>query len=326
MHNATPISVISIIISVCIFSTGCLKKIALKKVAGALTAEGGTVFTGDDDPQLIADALPFTLKTYESLLEALPEDDNLLLATGKAFCMYGYAFVQIPADTISDTRIDEKNAHYLRAKKLHLRGYNYLCRALEVRHPGFIALLDSDKTDSALSLTTVEDTTLIYWTGAALMCAFTADKFDMKIAVNMPKAVALMNRLLEMNDTYGNGSVHDFFISYYGSMPASMGGSEEKSREHFARSIDLSKGQSVGPYVALATSVCVAKQNIKEFKGLLNKALAIDVDKNLSNRLANIISQHKAEWLLDHMDNFFLIEDENDSEYDNELEEGDADL
>lgn len=302
--------IIILIISFSLICSGCIKKIALKKVAGALTAEGGTVFTGDDDPQLIADALPFAMKTYESLLEALPEDVDLLLATGKTFCMYAYAFVQSPADTISDIRIDEKTEHYLRAKKLYLRSHRYLLRALEVRHPGITALLQANKTDSAISLTTITDTSLIYWAGASLMGAFTTDKFDMKLALNMPKAVAFINHLLKIKDTFGNGSVHDFFISYYGSMPASMGGSEEKSRKHFARSIELSKGESAGPYVSLATSVCVSKQNVEEFKELLNKAIAIDVDKNISNRLANTISRKKAKWLLNHIDNFFLLDDE----------------
>lgn len=305
-------------------STGCLKKIALKKVASALTAEGGTVFTGDDDPQLIADALPFALKTYESLLEGLPNDVNLLLATGKTFCMYSYAFIQTPADTVSDTRIAYKTKQNLRAKRMYLRAKGYLFRALEVRHPGICALLEENKTDSALSLTTIEDSALIYWTGAAWMSAFTTDKFDMKIALNMPKAVAFMNHLLKLHESYGNGSVHDFFISYYGSMPKSMGGSEKKSREHFARSCELSQGRSTSPFVSLATSVCVAKQDVKEFRELLKKALAIDADSYIPNRLVNIINQRKAAWLLEHIDNYFLIDDATDET--DEFEETDEEI
>ena len=108
MRKIRPLPYITLIAALILVSTGCIKKIALKKVAGALTAEGSTVFTGDNDPQLIADALPFALKTYESLLEGLPDDVNLLLATGKAFCMYAYAFIHVPADTISDIRSNEK--------------------------------------------------------------------------------------------------------------------------------------------------------------------------------------------------------------------------
>jgi predicted anti-sigma-YlaC factor YlaD len=289
--------------------TGCsIKKLALSKVASALTAEGGTVFTGDDDPQLVADALPFALKTYESLLVSLPENQDLLIATGKAFCMYAFAFIQSPADTLPDAAIIEKNAAYARAKRMFLRSRGYLLKACELRYPRFNALIDSDLIDSALSLTTISDTTLLYWTGAAWMGAFTADKFDMTLAVDMGKPVAFMNRLLAINESFGAGSAHEFFISYYGSMPVSMGGSEEKSRKHFARALELSKGLKAGPYVSLATSVCVSRQYDAEFKSLIEKAMAVNPDSSIENRLANTITQTKARWLIAHMDNFFILD------------------
>jgi predicted anti-sigma-YlaC factor YlaD len=182
--------------------------------------------------------------------------------------------------------------------------------ACELRYPGFNALVNSDLADSALAQTTISDTTLLYWTGAAWMGAFTADKFDMALAVDMGKPVAFMQRLLNLNESYGQGSVHEFFISYYGSMPVSMGGSEEKSRKHFDRAIELSKGLKAGPYVSLATSVCVSRQYDAEFKSLLQKALAVNTDASVENRLANIISQNKAGWLLDNIGNFFILDDE----------------
>ena len=303
---------------------GCsIKRIALNKVAGALSAEGGTVWTGDDDPILVGDALPFALKMYESILEGVPENQDLLIATGKSFCMYAFAFVQSPADTMSDERIVEKNAQHQRAKKLYLRARGYLFRAWELRHPGFVKLLEEHKTDSALAMADTAYTTLLYWTGAAWMGAFTADKFDMTLAVNMKKPVAFMHRLLELNESYGEGAAHDFFISYYGSLPASMGGSEEKSREHFKRALELSKGTKAGPYVSLATSVCVGKQDVDEFRELLGKALAVDLEASDANRLANVLSQTKAQWLLDNIENFFLLDNgsSEDVEETEELEE-----
>jgi predicted anti-sigma-YlaC factor YlaD len=73
--------------------------------------------------------------------------------------------------------------------------------------------------------------------------------------------------------------------------------------------------------VSLATSVCVSKQYVDEFRELLKKALAVDVDKYIPNRLANILSQRKARWLLDHMDNFFLIDDDTELEDETEFDQ-----
>ncbi len=313
------IKLLSTLILIILISLSCIKKIALKKVAGALTGEGGTVFTSDNDPQLIADALPFALKTYESLLEGLPEDDDLLLATGKAFCMYAYAFIHSPADTISDVGIIRKNRQYIRAKNMYLRARDYLLRALEIRHPGFSSLLDKNLVDSALTQVNPTDSTLLYWCSMAWMGAYTADKFDIAILVSISKPVKIMQYLLKHYEGFGDGAVHNFFISYYGSMPESMGGDKKKAREHFNRSVEISKGKIASPYVSLATSVCVAKQNHEEYKELLEKALKININDDIGNRLLNIITQIKAKWLLDNISNFFLIDNNEEGEFEEEF-------
>jgi predicted anti-sigma-YlaC factor YlaD len=138
------------------------------------------------------------------------------------------------------------------------------------------------------------------------MAAFTADKSDVALAVDIPKAVSLIKKVLDLKDSFGEGAAHEFFVSYYGAMPAAMGGSEEKAREHFALAVKYSRGLILSPYIALATTVSVKNQNIGEFKSLLETALKIDVNKSKANRLVNVLNQQKARWLLEHSDNFFL--------------------
>ena len=46
-------------------------------------------------------------------------------------------------------------------------------------------------------------------------------------------------------------------------------------------------------------------KNKDEFIKLLNQALDIDINSNPELRLANIISQKRAEWLLTNVDEFF---------------------
>ena len=96
-------------------------------------------------------------------------------------------------------------------------------------------------------------------------------------------------------------AVHDLFVSFYASVPAELGGSEERARRHFSRAVELSKGLSLGPYLSLASSVSVKNQDLEEFRRLLGTALAIDVNADPSGRLQNVISQRKARWLLDHV-------------------------
>jgi len=51
---------------------------------------------------------------------------------------------------------------------------------------------------------------------------------------------------------------------------------------------------------------------VEEFRQLLAQALAIDPEDNPDNRLQILLSQEKARWLLDHIEDFFLIDLEED--------------
>jgi predicted anti-sigma-YlaC factor YlaD len=288
--------------------SGCsIKTTAINIVGGALSKDGGaSVFSGDDDPELIGDALPFAIKMYESLAAGSPKNPQLLLAAGKSLCMYAYAFVQIPADQMTYTRLAEKEEMLRRAKRLYLRGRDYILKALTIRRPRFSEYLKKNDIGTALKYVAVRDTSYLYWAGMSWMAAFTADKGDVGLLVDIPKAVALIQKVMEFNDGYGEGSAHEFFVSYYGAMPAAMGGSEVKARDHFAKALRYSRGAKASPYISLATSVCVKNQNLAEFKSLLDSALAVDVNKSPCNRLVNILNQQKAQWLIDHTDNYFL--------------------
>ena len=266
----------------------------------------GTTFTGDDDPELVGDALPFALKLYESLIADMKDNPGLYLTAGSGFIIYANAWVQTPADMLPDTEFEKKKQLTARARKLYLRGLNYVLQGLELKHPGFRASLDDGTLQTQLAVMKNEDVPYLYWAGTSWMAAYAADPFDVELAIGVKKAAAMMDTALNVDESFSDGAIHDVFISYYGSLPQSMGGSEEKARYHFKRALELSKGFKASPYVALASSISVKNQNIKEFIDLLHKALAVDVNIRPENRLANIIAQRKAQWLLDHREDRFL--------------------
>jgi len=69
--------------------------------------------------------------------------------------------------------------------------------------------------------------------------------------------------------------------------------------------VEIQKGTSPGPYVSLALNVAQPAQDREEFTKLLNQALAIDPEKDPSNRLVTIVMQRKAKALLEHIDELF---------------------
>ena len=299
-----------------------LNKLAVNMVAKTLSSGDSTVFTGEEDPQLVADALPFAMKLYESLLEQTPENDDLLLTTGSIFTMYANAFIQTPASMLPESEYEQQQQMLARAKKMYLRGRGYLLRALELRYPGFGEDLRGNDLEQALAAMVVEDVPLLFWTSASWLGAFSTDTFDMELLLNLSKPIAVLNRALELDESWSQGMIHDTLISIYGSLPEAMGGSQEKARYHFEKAIEYSGGLSPSPYVALASTVSVANQDVEEFRQLLAQALAIDPADNPDNRLQILLSQEKARWLLGHIEDFFLIDLKEDS-LEEPTEEGD---
>jgi predicted anti-sigma-YlaC factor YlaD len=280
---------------------GCSIKRTAVDVVGDTLADSGGVYASDNDPELILEAMPFGLKTYESLLEVSPEHEGLLLAAASGFSSYAY-MLQDRADRLDVTDLKQARQMRSRARNLYLRGRDYALRGLEVEHDHFVATLETDR-NSALAMTTEDDVPFLYWAGASWAGALGAAKDDLDLIAELPTAGALVGRVLELDESYDLGTAHEFFISYEGSRP---GGSSERAREHYRRALEFSQGKRASVHLALAETVSVKEQNLVEFKELIAAALAVDPDEVPELRLANIIAQRRARWLQKRIPDLFL--------------------
>ncbi len=283
---------------------GCfIKSMAINSVADSLAGTGDT-FSSDNDPELIREAIPFSLKLMESILSATPRHVGLLTAACKGFTEYAYAFVQADSEYIHDRDYEKSKALNERAKKLYVRARDYGLRGLDVRHNHFSKMLMTDPKGAAAKAKK-EDIDLLYWTGLSWMAAISIGKDDPELVSDVPQAEALIYRAYELNPDYDEGGLHEFLITYEGGKPAMMGGSAKKAKEHFDRALELNHGQSASTYVNWAEAVDEKQQNRDEFEEMLNMALAIDPDKKPASRLVNLITQKRARWLLAHEDSIF---------------------
>ena len=281
-----------------------VKRFAVNKLGNSL-AESGTTYSGDNDPQLVEGAIPFSLKLIESLLSTSPNHRGMLFAAASGFTQYSYAFVQQRADSLEQTNLAAAQETRTRARRLYLRGRDYGLHGLETRHKNFQQLLRADPR-AAVRVTTVKEVALLYWTAAAWGAAISISKEIPDLVADQPQVEALIDRALELDEAWDFGSLHAFLISYEPSRPAGPGDPYERSRKHFQRVVELTRGQLASPYVSLAEAVSVAKQDRQEFESLLKQALAVDADARPEWRLSNLIMQKRARWLLSRMDELFL--------------------
>ena len=294
----------AVFISAFVIAPACsIKTMAVKTVANTLS-DTGDVFTRDDDPDLIRDATPFALKLYESLLESVPTHVPLLIATCGSFTQYGYAFLESEADGLDASRRNEAVALRERALKHYLRARGYCLRGIDARFgKGSSQALLQDPTIT-LKKAQKSDVPLLYWSAASWGAAISLGIDRPDLAVDFPTVRALAERALALDPTWNRGAIHELMISL-DSLPEALGGNPERAREHFKLAVEIQKGLSPGPYVALATGIAVPAQDRPEFERLLKEALAIDPEKDPSNRLVILVTQRRARDLLAHIDEKF---------------------
>jgi len=272
-------------------------------LADALSGGGGG-FGSDEDPELVRDAVPFALKTMESLLPDQPRHLGLLTQLAAGFTQYGYAFVQQEADAAELAgRAAEARPRRERARKLYLRARDYGLRGLEVEHPGIAARLRSLRDlPAAAAVLKKEELPLVYWTAAAWALAVSNGKEDMALVAELPAPEALMRRALELDETWNEGALHEFLVSFEAARP---GGTAARAKVHLDRVQALSGGRRLGARVAWAEGALVQAQDRAQFEQVLRAVAAADPNASPADRLANIVAQRRARLLLAHADDLF---------------------
>ena len=286
-------------------ASGCsIKRLAINKLGDALSGSG-TAFASDDDPELVRAAVPFSLKLIESLLAESPRHQGLLLAACGGFTQYSFAFVNQEADEMEDSDIAAATRMRTRARKLYLRARGYGLRGLEARHPNFEQALHKNPR-AAAQFAKAGDVPLLYWTAAAWGAAISVSKDDPALVSDQLIVEALIDRALELDEDFDHGAIHGFLIAYEMARQGVPGDAAVRSKKHFDRAMELSRGKLASPLVSLAEAVAVQNQNRAEFQSLLNRALAINPDAVPESRLQNLIAQRRARWLLGRVDELFI--------------------
>jgi hypothetical protein len=226
---------------------GCSANSIIAGKLGDALASGGSSWSTEDDPELVRDALPFALKTMESLAAEAPKHSGLRLALCRGYSSYAGGFLEPEAEAVENASFERAKALRLRAERLYGRAQGYCRQALDLEFAGAGGELES-APEAALARVSKSGVEMLYWTGVAWGSAVSLSLDRPDRIAQLPTVRAIFERALALDETWDRGSLHEAMI-VFDAMPAMMGGSASAAQAHYERSIALSGGLRASPYV-----------------------------------------------------------------------------
>lgn len=267
------------------------ERLALDSTA-ALLERGRASVLDEPDWQLAKDAMPAQLKLVESLLASAPGDRRLRRMAAEGFGGGAFLFVE--------------DADPARAKGLYLRGRDHALAALALK-PAFAGLAAKplDDFSAALKAATADDVPDLFWAGFSWGGFVNLSKDDAAALADLPKVVALMARVRELDPAYHFAGADLFFGVYYASRPVLLGGDPKKAKEAFERAHKATKGDYLMTHVLDARWYAVAVQDKELYTQLLKKVLESPSGRLPEARLTDEAAKRKAAAYLEKTDDLF---------------------
>ena len=271
---------------------GCsIEKYAVRKIANVMDS-GMEVIMKENDLHIAEISLLSNIKLIETFISLDPKNEKLLLFASMGYGSYALGYLE---DSLPD-----------RASNIYWRGKEYGLKILREKK-GFQEAENGDleSFEKILKTFSKQDVPYIFWTAYNWGSYINLNLNDPEIVCDFSKVNAMMQFVLDNDETYYYGGAHLYFGTSLSKMPAMLGGNLSKSKEHFEKCISINKGNFLMVYVFYARMYAVAQQDEELFTELLNKVITTpyNIDKNLT--LPNVMAQQKAKYHLANIENYF---------------------
>jgi hypothetical protein len=274
-----------------LFLSGCSMKAMMLKSMDPIMDDMNIAVNRNTDVDMLHDAMPAFLVQMDGFLLSAPNDKRLLQA---AEAYFGYANCYV-----EDT--DKQ-----RASMLYFKARGYALRAL-VGEAGFEKVINKNISDfkELLQGYGAGDVPALFWT-ANTWIAWIALNLDKPEAImDVPKAQAMLERVVELDETFYYGSAHTALGALYASQPKMMGDTSAKAKQHFDKAFEISGRKLLFVHLYYAKLYAYQIQDRDLFVKTLEEVLAAPSDIFPDRAFANEVAKRKARTLLDNVDMYF---------------------
>lgn len=288
-YSDTFITVASIIFGLCLLlSSGCSSIISAQteKFANQLS----TAMLNNDDPSTVAESLP----TFLVLLDSFVQDEadyRPLLAAARLYGAYAGNFIENDLE---------------RQQRLSYRSWSYVKRAMCQYEEDWCDLHKKDLQEiKAISDSWEKNDVFIIYTYATNWVGYIqSHSDDWNLVADLPKAKLLLEKVVELDESYDFGGAHLYLGGIATLLPPSLGGKPEVGKAHFERAIELSDGKNLIAKVEYARRYARLVFDRELHHRLLTEVLESEIHYP-GLTLINALAHQQAERLLADEDDYF---------------------
>ena len=244
------------------------------------------------DVELVKDAMPAALIQLDGLIEASPDNVGLLVRAAEGYNGYTFVFIE-----------GKDNE---RAKRLYYRAFGYASRALK-QHRRVAAAFDGpvDEFEAALQTLGKKDVPALFWAASSWLSWAGLNVDDPEIFLALPKIRRMLNRCIELDETYRYGIAHTVLGVLNASRSVAQGGKPEQAKAAFDRAFALSSRKVLVFQLMYAQYYAYQIQDRDLYVKTLTEIVEAPDDLFPEMGFINAAAKKKAAHYLEHVDAIF---------------------
>ena len=246
----------------------------------------------ETDLVLARDSMPANLKMIEGMLVEDPGNTEIRLYAAQGFYGYAFGFIEL-----EDPQ---------RASQLYRRCYDHARKTLSQTG---VTLDPEDSSpadfEAAVGKAGKRAVPALFWTASCLSNWINLNRDDPAGIAALSSAATMMQRVLELDETFYHGGAHIFFGVYYGGRSPMFGGDFDKSEHHFARAAEINNNRLLLVDVLYAEYLARQRLDQSAFRYRLTRVIDAPADLYPEMALINGIARERAAHLLQYENDWF---------------------
>lgn len=245
----------------------------------------------NNDPVLVAEALPAYMVTIDGLIANWPEKPALLQSGASLYSVYSSLFVQQPE----------------REQRLSNKALTYATRGACAQQKRYcnIRELSVPKLEERLAKARRADVPALYTLGTTWATYIQLHSDDWNAVADLARVQTLLEKVVALDAGYEHGQAYLYLAVLDSILPASLGGQPARAQQHFHRAIELSHEQNLYAKVLYAQHYARMAFDQQLHDSLLQEVLDADVQALPELTLQNTFAQQEAQRLLAESDQYF---------------------